>query len=84
MKRAILYFVLLFSLNMAVCFAEESIISSIEPEFGYRGDEIRIYGSGFHITDKNGEEVNQTYAYVSFFYRYSNQEEKIVEWITPF
>lgn len=80
MKRAIFYFVLSFSLNMAVCFAEEPIISSIEPEFGYRGDEIRIYGSGFHITDKDAEEVDQTHTYVSFFYRYSNQEEKIVEW----
>lgn len=83
MKRKISYFILLFSLNIAICCAEEPKISSIEPAFGFGGDEVTINGSGFNVTDDKGNNVKHPYAYVPFFYEYknSNQETaKIVEW----
>ena len=54
MKRKISYFILLFSLNVAICCAEEPKISSIEPAFGFGGDEVTINGSGFNVTDDKG------------------------------
>jgi len=83
MKRKIFYFVLLFSFNIAICCAEEPNISSIEPQFGFGGDEVTITGCGFKITDEKGDNVKHPCAYVTFFYEYKkpNQETvKIVEW----
>jgi len=82
MRRGILYFILLFGLNITICYAEEIKISSIEPKSGYRGDEITISGNGFNI-DEEGKKVVLCPAYVRFFYEYKNLKNetvKIVEW----
>jgi len=82
MRRGILYFILLFGLNITICYAEEIRISSIEPKSGSRGDEITISGNGFNI-DEEGKKVQHPSAYVRFFYEYKNLKNetvKIVGW----
>ena len=83
MKRKVIYFIWLFSLPITVCHAEEIEITSIEPKFGSRGDEVTISGKGFNIVDEEVKKVQHSSAYVRFFYEYKNlkyKTVKIVEW----
>jgi hypothetical protein len=83
MKRRILYLIFICNLSIAVSYAEEIKITSIEPEFASSGDEITIKGSGFNVTDEKGNSMRHPSAYVRFFYEYTNFKQetvKIEEW----